>query len=93
MHTLNDEKNNLKFYLIILKEKSQFLKIKLNNSIKGYKFKFNWKNTIKKCFMAIIAAKYSGISLDKILNTIPKLKPVEGRFEKIGKIKNNLKYS
>ena len=41
--------------------------------------------------MAIIAAKYSGISLDKILNTIPKLKPVEGRFEKIGKIKNQSK--
>ena len=38
--------------------------------------------------MAIIAAKYSGVSLNKILNTISKLKPVEGRFEKIGKIKN-----
>ena len=41
--------------------------------------------------MAIIAAKYSGVSLDKILNIISKLKPVEGRFEKIGKIKNNCK--
>ena len=41
--------------------------------------------------MAIIAAKYSGVSLNKILNTIPKLKPVEGRFEKIGKIKNQSK--
>ena len=29
--------------------------------------------------------------VDKILNVIPKLKPVEGRFEKIGKIKNQSK--
>ena len=41
--------------------------------------------------MAIIAAKYSDVSIDKILNIISKLKPVEGRFEKIGKIKNQSK--
>ena len=41
--------------------------------------------------MAIIAAKNSNINLNKILNIIPKLKPVEGRFENIGKIKNRSK--
>jgi murE/murF fusion protein len=35
--------------------------------------------------------KIAILSLDKILNIIPKLKPVEGRFEKIGKIKNQSK--
>ena len=38
--------------------------------------------------MAIFAAKKSNISLEKILSVIPKIKPVEGRFEKIGEIKN-----
>jgi murE/murF fusion protein len=38
--------------------------------------------------MAVIAAKNSYLSLDKILNIIPRLKPVEGRLERVGKIKN-----
>ena len=38
--------------------------------------------------MAIFAAKKSNISLEKILSVIPKIKPVEGRFEKVGEIKN-----
>ena len=41
--------------------------------------------------MAIIAAKKAILNLDKILKVIPKIKPVEGRFEKIGKIKNKSK--
>ena len=41
--------------------------------------------------MAIIAAKKSNLNYDKILKVIPKLKPVEGRLEKIGKIKNESK--
>ena len=41
--------------------------------------------------MAIIAANKSNIKLNKILNVIHKIKSVEGRFEKIGKIKNNSK--
>ena len=49
------------------------------------------KIQLKNILMAIIAAKNSNLSLDKILNIIPKLKPVEGRLEKIGKIKNQSK--
>ena len=41
--------------------------------------------------MAIIAAKKSNLSLDKIFKVLPKIIPVEGRFEKIGRIKNNSK--
>ena len=41
--------------------------------------------------MAIIAAKKSNIGLKKILLIIPKIKSVEGRFEKIGNIKNRSK--
>ena len=41
--------------------------------------------------MAILAAKNSNLSLDKIFEVIPKIKSVEGRFQRIGKIKNNSK--
>ena len=41
--------------------------------------------------MAILAANKSGLKFEKIINVIHKLKSVEGRLEKIGKIKNNSK--
>ena len=41
--------------------------------------------------MAILAAKKSGLEFKKIINVIDKIQPVEGRLEKIGKIKNNSK--
>ena len=39
--------------------------------------------------MAILAATKSGLEFEKIIKNIDKIKPVEGRFEKIGEIKNN----
>ena len=33
----------------------------------------------------------SNVNIKDIVNIIPKIKPVEGRFEHIGKIKNNAK--
>ena len=91
LHTLNDKKNNLELLSHNFKGEGQFLRIKLNSSIRDINLNLIGKIQLKNVLMAIIAAKYSGISLDKILNTIPKLKPVEGRFEKIGKIKNQSK--
>jgi len=41
--------------------------------------------------MAMIAATKSGLSFKKIINTISNLKPVSGRLEQIGIIKNNSK--
>ncbi len=91
LYALNDEKNNLKLLSHNFKGEGQFLRFKLNSSIRDINLNLIGKIQLKNVLMAIIAAKYSGISLDKILNTIPKLKPVEGRFEKIGKIKNQSK--
>ena len=86
MHTLNDEKNNLELLSHNFKGEGQVIRIKLRSSIQDLNLNLIGKVQLKNVLMAIIAAKYSGISLDKILNKIPKLKPVEGRFEKIGKI-------
>ena len=41
--------------------------------------------------MEVIASIKSGINIEDILNTIPKIKSVEGRFERVGRIKNNSK--
>ena len=41
--------------------------------------------------MASLAAYRSGIKFEKIIKVLPKIKSVEGRLEKIGKIKNNSK--
>ena len=72
------------------KEK-QILEIKFNN--KKYIIELNLigKIQIKNILMAILAAHKSGLKFQKIINIIKKIKPVEGRLEKIGKIKNNSK--
>ena len=46
---------------------------------------------IKNLIMAIIAANNSNLPLKKIIKSINKIKPVNGRLEKIGNIKNNSK--
>ncbi len=91
LYSLNDKKNDLKVISHRFKGEGQLLRIKLNNSIRDLNLNLIGKIQLKNVFMAIIAAKYSDVNLDKILNSISKLKPVEGRFEKIGKIKNQSK--
>ena len=49
------------------------------------------KVQFKNVLMAVIASIKSGINIEDILNTIPKIKSVEGRFERVGRIKNNSK--
>ena len=89
LYTLNDKKNNLEVISHSFKGESQLLKIKYNNSIRDIRVNLVGKIQLKNILMAIIAANISKISLDKILDIIPKLKPIDGRFQKIGKIKNS----
>ncbi|EDZ60439.1 UDP-N-acetylmuramoylalanyl-D-glutamate [Candidatus Pelagibacter sp. HTCC7211] len=91
LYALNDKKNNLQVISHSFKGEAQSFKIKLNNSIQNINLNLIGKIQLKNVLMAIIAAKNSNIGLNKILNKIYKLKPVEGRFEKIGKIKNHSK--
>ena len=89
LYTLNDKKNNLEVISHSFNGESQLLKIKYNNSIRNIRVNLVGKIQLKNILMAIIAANISKISLDKILDIIPKLKPIDGRFQKIGKIKNS----
>ena len=60
---------------------------------KKYKIELNLigKIQIKNILMAILASNKSGIGFSKIINTMNKIRSVEGRLEKIGKVKNNSK--
>ena len=91
LHTLNSEKNNFKILSHSFEEESQIIKIKYKDSIEVVKLNLIGKIQLKNLLMAIIAAKKSNIGLKKILLIIPKIKSVEGRFEKIGNIKNRSK--
>ena len=66
-------------------------KIKFKN--KKYKIYLNLigKIQIKNILMSILAAHKSGLEFKKIIKVIHKIKSVEGRLEKVGKIKNQSK--
>ncbi len=78
---------------------TNFRKINNQNKIdfvldkKKYSFKTSLigKIQIKNLIFAIIAAYLSKLNIDKILKSICKIKSIKGRFEKIGKLKNNSK--
>ena len=94
---------NLKLNLIFNKKKGielishkfvnekQILKIGFNN--KNYNIELNLigEIQIKNILMAILAACKSGLKFENIINIIHKIKPVEGRLEKIGNINNQSK--
>ena len=72
-------------------DEKQFIGISYRN--KEYNFELNLigKIQVKNILMAILAANKSDLKFEKIINVINKIKSVEGRLEKIGKIKNNSK--
>ena len=73
------------------KDDKQIFQIKHNNKI--YKITVNLigKVQIKNILMAMIAAEKSNIKFEKIVESVNNIKNVNGRFEKIGYLKNNSK--
>ncbi len=90
LHKINSE-GSFKILSHYYQDETQIVKIQLKNSIKTIKLNLIGKIQLNNILMAIIAAKKSNLSLDRIFKIIPKIKSIEGRFEKIGKIKNNSK--
>ena len=96
-------KKKLRLSLIFNKEKGiQLISHQFSNEKQKFKVKFKdekynlelsliGKIQIKNILMAILAAYKSGLEFKKIINVIHKIKPVEGRLEKIGEIRNNSK--
>jgi MurE/MurF fusion protein len=85
--------SNYKSTLKIISHKyigdSQLIKIKYKNILYDLQINLIGKIQLKNILMAMIAAEKSNLNFKKITNIISKVKPVNGRFEKIGKIKNN----
>ncbi len=69
----------------------QILELKLNEKKYFCELNLIGKIQIKNLLMASLAAYRSGIKFEQIIKVLPKIKSVEGRLEKIGKIKNNSK--
>ncbi len=91
INTICNKKDNLKILSHSFKGEKQVLKIQSKNSIKEINLNLIGKIQLKNILMAIIAAEKSNINIDRILKVIPKLRSVDGRFEKIGRIKNQSK--
>ena len=91
LQVLNNSKNQFQILSHSYRGEKQILKIRYNNLTREINLDLIGKIQLKNILMAIIAAKNSNISLIKILNVLSQLKPIDGRLEKIGKIKNRSK--
>jgi len=91
IETISNHKGNLEIISHEYNNEKQIVKIKYNRNIYKFETRLIGKIQIKNILMATIAATKSGLSFKKIVNTINNLKPVNGRLEQIGIIKNNSK--
>jgi len=89
INTISNNKSNLSIILHQYLGEKQLLKIRYANNFYNFKIGLIGKIQIKNILMAIIAAKNSGVNFKKIINILSKIKPVNGRLEKIGSIRNN----
>ena len=84
-----------KSYLELIKHEyiddKQLFEIKYKNKVYDITVNLIGKIQIKNVLMAMIAAEKSNIKFEKIIKSIHKIKPINGRIEKIGYLKNSSK--
>jgi murE/murF fusion protein len=88
METINGYKNGLKIISHKYSQGKQLIEFCYKNKIYEFQTHLIGKIQIKNILMAALAAKKSGLSFKQILSAIARIKPVNGRLEKIGMIKN-----
>jgi len=91
IETIANSSSNLEIISHEYHNEKQIVKIRYNKNIYKFGTRLIGKVQIKNILMAMMAAKKSSLSFKKIINTIDHLKPVSGRLEQIGVIKNNSK--
>ena len=91
IETISNNNSNLEIISHKYHNEKQIVKIRYNKNIYKFETKLIGKIQIKNILMAMMAATKSSLSFEKIINTIGNLKPVSGRLEQIGIIKNNSK--
>ncbi len=88
MGTISNNKSSLKIISHKYVNEKQLVKINYKNNYYNIKTALIGKIQLKNIFMAMLAAEKSNINFSQIVNKISKIKSVNGRLEKIGKIKN-----
>ena len=88
LESINSDKNGLRIISHKYLQGKQLIEFSYKNKIYEFQTHLIGKIQIKNILMAALAAKKSGLSFKKILSAIEKINPVNGRLEKIGKIKN-----
>ena len=91
IETISNENSNLNIIFHDYLQDRQLSKIRYKKKTYTFQTSLVGKIQIKNMLMAMLAAEKSGLSFKKIINVIDKVKPVSGRLEKVGVIKNNSK--
>ena len=91
LETVFGKNSELELIDHVYNNEQQIIKVKYKSKLHELKINLIGKVQIKNILMAILAAAKSDLSIGRIFNSISKLKPVEGRLEKIGIVKNNSK--
>jgi len=86
--TISNNKSNLRIISHKYSNNKQLIQIKYKRQLYSFETDLIGKIQIKNILMAMIAAEKSNLKFKKIISVINKIKPVTGRLEKIGKLKN-----
>ena len=89
--TVFGKNSDLELVTHIYQDEHQILEIKYKSQVFKIKLSLIGKIQIKNILMAILAATKSNLDIRDIVKIISKIKPVEGRLEKIGKLKDTSK--
>ena len=89
LKTISNLKSDLSIISHEYKGDKQLIYIKYKNNFYSFTVHLIGKIQINNILMAMIAAEKSNLDFKRIINTINRIKPVNGRLEKIGNIKNN----
>ncbi len=87
--SIGSKTSNLKIIEHKFVNMEQQIKFLYNDRIYSFSTLLIGKVQIKNLLMSVLAAYKSNINMNNILNSIKKIKPVHGRLEKIGNLKNN----
>jgi len=91
IETISNNKSSLKIVSHRYLHNTQLIEFKYKKKIYKFKTKLIGKIQIKNILMAMLAAKKSGLDFRQITSVIKKVKPVNGRLELVGSIRNNSK--
>ncbi len=89
LHTVSDKYGDLSIISHEYNGEKQLVKIKYKKKIYNFELNLIGKIQLKNVLISMIASHLSNINFENIVNFIHKLKPVYGRLEKVGSIKNN----